>query len=78
MINNNHLKFENVTTFIKIINSSLVKELNINLSDEKNNLLNMSVVIENNKYDSDAKYIVLLQKLIQFGTRKYFYYYKTK
>ena len=78
MINNNHLKFENLTTFIKIINNSLVKELNINLSDEKNNLLNMSVVIENNKYDSDAKYIVLLQKLIQFGTRKYFYYYKTK
>ena len=28
----------------------------------------MSVVIENNKYDSEAKNIVLLQRLKQFGT----------
>ena len=68
MVKNNNLKFENLTTLIKIINNSLVKELNINVSDVKQNLFNMSVVIENNKYDSDAQYIVLLQKLIQFGT----------
>ena len=47
----NNLKFENLTTLIKIINNSLVEELNINLSDLKQNLLNISIVIQNNKLE---------------------------
>ena len=56
-----YLKFENLTTLIKIINNSLVKELNINLSDVKQNLLNIALVIKNNKLE-------MLGKLEQFGT----------
>ena len=57
----NNLKFENLTTLIKIINNSLVEELNINLSDLKQNLLNISIVIQNNKLE-------MFGKLRQFGT----------
>ena len=50
-----YLKFENLTTLIKIINNSLVKELNINLSDLKQNLLNIALVIKNNKLEMLGK-----------------------
>ena len=56
-----YLKFENLTTLIKIINNSLVKELNINLFDVKQNLINIALLIKNNRLE-------MLGKLEQFGT----------